>query len=117
MLFKNSGTVLDGEIKTISLYLFTSLKSLWLIGPIIIFTPFDFKSCIAEFSFFVSLKPESLGIIKTLLSFISLRANSRECKSESPSSLYSPDSGASKPIFNIFLSSFPKRLELKKIII
>ena len=87
---------------------------MWLIGPIIIFTSFDFKSCTAALSFFESLKPESLGIIKTLLSFISLRANSRECKSGSPSSLYSPDSGASKPIFNTFLSSFPKRLELKK---
>ena len=66
--------MLEGEIKTMSLYLFTSLKSSLLIGPIIIFTSFDFKSCIALFSFFLLLKPESLGIIKTFLSFISSKS-------------------------------------------
>ena len=104
----------DGEIKTISLYFFNSLKLFLLIGPITIFISWDFKSSIDSINFLSSLKPESLGTIKTFSSFISSSANWREYKIELPNSLYSPDNGASSPIFKIWLCSLAKRLVLKK---
>ena len=87
-LLENSGEILDGEIKVISLYLRTSLKSLLLIGPITIFIPCDLMSLIAELSFSLSSNPVSLGIIKTFLSLISSRANCKEYKREFPNCLY-----------------------------
>ena len=74
-------------------------------------------SLIASSIFSLLLNPESLGMIKTLLSSISSRASCREYKSEFPNSSYSPDNGASNPILRILFSSLLKRLELKNNII
>ena len=60
----------------------------------------NFKSLIASLIFSLSLNPESRGITNIFLSPISSKANCMECNKEFPNSLYSPLSGASKPIFN-----------------
>ena len=73
----------------------------------------DLSSLIANPSFSLLLKPESLGTITTSLSFISSRASCKEYKRELPISLYGPERGTSKPTLSDLLSSLLKRLELK----
>ena len=66
MLLVNSGLIFEGEIKIKSSYFLTLSNSSCVIGPIIIFTPWDLISRMAASSFSLSLNPESLGIIKYL---------------------------------------------------
>ena len=80
MLLVNLGEMFDGDIKINSEYFLTSLKSSLLIGPIITLTPCDLISLIASLSLSFSLKPASLGIIKTFSSPISSNANWSEYK-------------------------------------
>ena len=53
ILSENSGLMLEGEIKTISLNFLSSPKNLLLTGPIITLAPEDLMSCIALINFFL----------------------------------------------------------------
>ena len=86
------------------------------VGPIIILTPDDLISSIANSIFSLSLKPESLGTIITFSSLISSKANCKEYRREVPISLCGPERGANNPTLSILLFSLLDRLEFKKIV-
>ena len=113
ILLSNSGEMFEGEIKVISLNFLTNLKSVLLIGPIIIFISWDLKSWTAAVSLSLSPTPESLGTINNFLSLISPTAICKEYKSELPNSENSPVRGAIKPTFSFFASSVFAILKLE----
>ena len=84
MLFSILDSLLDKEIKIVSLYFLISSKSSESGGPIIIFAPELIISRIAVLSFSLSFEPESLGMIIIFLLFNSFNASCVESNNESP---------------------------------
>ena len=106
------GSLLEREIKIVSLYFPSSSNEDELMGPIIILAPLFIISFIAKFNFFFSLEPLSLGIIIIFLSSISLSASWVDNNKDSPKFLYSPEKGASNPILSFSSLSSATKFEL-----